>query len=197
MAIEFAKTIKNLRTSQGLSQLELADKLFVTRSTVARWETGTRVPDATMIIKIAEVLGVDVETLIAAAAETDTTPTLLILDDEQIILQGGAAVLKQAFPDANVVAFCIPNEALKYAQENRVDLAFIDIEMGQVSGFDVCRKLLDLSSRTQILYLTAYREYSFDAWSTGASGFLLKPLTVDSVKDAVGRLPRPIMGVTV
>ncbi len=196
MAIEFAKTIKNLRTSQGLSQLELADKLFVTRSTVARWETGTRVPDATMIIKIAEVLGVDVETLISAAAKTDTTPTVLILDDEQIILQGGAAVLKQAFPDANVVDFCIPSEALKYAQENPVDLAFVDIKMGHVSGFDVCQKLLEISSRTQVLYLTAYREYSFDAWSTGASGFLLKPLSVDAVKEAVSRLPRPIMGVT-
>lgn len=197
MAIEFAKTIKNLRTSQGLSQLELSDKLFVTRSTVARWETGSRVPDATMIVKIAEVLGVDVETLIAAAAETDTTPTLLILDDEQIILQGGAAVLKQAFPDAKIAAFCIPSEALKYAQENPVDLAFVDIKMGHVSGFDVCQKLLEISSRTQVLYLTAYREYSFDAWSTGASGFLLKPLSVDAVKEAVSRLPRPIMGVTV
>ena len=142
MAIEFAKTIKNLRTSQGLSQLELADKLFVTRSTVARWETGTRVPDA------------------------------------------------------NVVDFCIPSEALKYAQENPVDLAFVDIKMGHVSGFDVCQKLLEISSRTQVLYLTAYREYSFDAWSTGASGFLLKPLSVDAVKEAVSRLPRPIMGVT-
>ena len=196
MTVEFAQALKNLRTSQGLSQLELADKLFVTRSTVARWETGSRIPDATMIVKIAEVLGVDVETLIAAASNTDRPPEILILDDEQIILQGGAALLKQAFPEAKVSAFSIPSEALNYAKENPVDLAFVDIKMGLVSGLDVCRQLLEISSRTQVLYLTAYPEYSFDAWSTGACGYLLKPLSIDSVKDAVSRLPHPITGVT-
>ena len=60
----FSETIKKLRTEKGLSQNTLADKLFVTQPTVARWESGTRLPDAMMMTRLAEVLGVSVEELL-------------------------------------------------------------------------------------------------------------------------------------
>ncbi len=192
MSIQFGKTIRKHRTEKGLSQQELADKLFVTRSTVARWENGSRMPDAMMIGKIAECLLVDVNNLITAAAEIDKTPIVIIIDDEKIILNGGVSVLKQAIPNAEVSGFTNPSEALVYAKNDRVDLAFLDINMGRISGFDVCRELLEINPRMNIVFLTAYREYSFDAWNTGACGFLLKPLTADSVRETVSRLPNPI-----
>ena len=45
----FPKTLKQLRTKKGLSQQMLADQMFVTRPTIARWESGARLPDAMMI----------------------------------------------------------------------------------------------------------------------------------------------------
>jgi len=56
MSHVFSETLRKLRTEKGLSQQALANKLFVTRPTVARWESGTRLPDAMMITRIAEVL---------------------------------------------------------------------------------------------------------------------------------------------
>lgn len=197
MNVQFGETIKKFRAKQNLSQQELADKLFVTRSTVARWENGNRMPDATMIVKLAECLCVDVNILINAAALADKVPEVMVLDDEKIILQGSVDVLKKTFPNAKVSGFCIPNEALEYAMENQVDLAFLDIKMGRISGFDICGKLLEINPRMNIIYLTAYREFSFDAWSTGACGFLIKPLTVDSVREAVSRLSHTIKGVNI
>ena len=46
-----------------------------------------------------------------------------------------------------------------------------------------------------MIYLTAYREYSFDAWETGACGFLLKPLTVEKVKNSLKLLRYPVYGL--
>ena len=52
MRVIFADILKKLRAEKGLSQRELAERLFVTRSTVARWENGSRLPDASMISRL-------------------------------------------------------------------------------------------------------------------------------------------------
>ena len=52
MRVIFAETLKKLRAEKGLSQRELAERLYVTRSTVARWENGSRLPDAAMISRL-------------------------------------------------------------------------------------------------------------------------------------------------
>ncbi len=197
MKSKLGKTIKKLRIKKGFSQIKLADMLFVTHSTVARWESGSRLPDASMIIKIADCLDVDVDVLFTDADEIDSPSNIIIVDDEKIILEGSVSILKKAIPNANIYGFSTPSEALEYARKNEVALAFLDIKMGRVSGLNVCRELLKINPKTNIIYLTAYREYSFDAWSTGACGFLLKPLTVDSVKDTLSRLPHPLKGVEI
>ena len=63
--------------------------------------------------------------------------------------------------------------------------------MGTISGLDVCRKLLEINQRTNVVYLTAYRDYSFDAWDTGACGFLLKPIKPEDVKKLLAKLRYP------
>ena len=58
------ENIKTLRKSKGLSQEELAIKLNVVRQTISKWEQGLSVPDAEMLIKLAEVLDTTVSTLL-------------------------------------------------------------------------------------------------------------------------------------
>ena len=192
----FSETLKKLRTEKGLSRQELADKMFVTRSTVARWETGSRLPDAAMIYRLSVALGADIDILLSAVAQSDECPNVIMVDDNKIILCGGMRILEKVMPNASVTGFTKPTEAIEYAKANPVALAFLDIEMGTISGLDVCRKLLEINPRINVVYLTAYQEYSFDAWSTGACGFLLKPLTVESVRDQLSRLRYPVMGLS-
>ena len=56
--------IRTLRKEKGLSQEELAVKLNVVRQTVSKWEQGLSVPDAEMLIKIAEVFDTPVNVLL-------------------------------------------------------------------------------------------------------------------------------------
>lgn len=187
----FAETLKKLRAEKGLSQKALSDKMFVTRPTVARWESGIRLPDAVMITRLAEVLGVDVNHLLSAAAASDECPNVILVDDRKLILTGGLPVLADVLPNAAVTGFTDAEETLEYAKANRVALAFLDIELRNTSGLDLCRDLLAINPHTNVVFLTAYGNYSLDAWSTGASGFMLKPITPEGVKEQLKHLRYP------
>ena len=187
----FADTLRKLRVEAGLSQRELAKRMYVTRSTVARWENGSRLPDAVMMSRLAESLSVDVGTLLSIAADSDEVPNVIMVDDRKIILTGGLPVLEEVMPNATVVGFTRPTEAIEYAKGNPVALAFLDIELGNASGLDLCRTLLDVNPRTNVVFLTAYAEYSLDAWGTGASGFMVKPITQEGVREQLGHLRYP------
>ena len=147
MSTLFAETLKRLRIERGFSQRELAKTMYVTQSTVARWENGSRLPDAAMLSRLSECLGVDVGTLLNVAAESDEPPHVIMVEDRDVILTGGIAVLKEAMPNAAIAGFSWPNDAIEFAKENRVSLAFLDIELGHTNGFELCRALLDINPR--------------------------------------------------
>ncbi len=193
MSINFGKTLRQLRTQKGLSQEQLADMVFVTRSTVARWERGNRMPDARTISLLATCLGVNTDTLLNAALQPDGKPVVIWIEDVSTILNGGIPVIEKTLPNAIVKGFTRPAEALGYAKKYPVSLAIVDIELGAISGLDLCRQLLEINPRTNVIYLTAFVDYSFDAWSTGASGFMLKPLTEESLKEQLAQLRYPII----
>ena len=191
MSIQFAETLKDLRTKKGFSQRELAERMYVTRSTIARWESGSRLPDAAMILRLSRCLGTDVNTLLSAVLESEDAPTVILVDDRKIFISGALPILEEAMPNAIITGFTRPSEAIEFAKANRIALAFLDIEMGKMNGFELCRTLLEVNPRTNVVYLTAYMEYSFDAWSTGASGFLLKPITPENVRLQLKNLRYP------
>ena len=190
MNLLFAETLRRLRTKKGLSQQELAEKMYVNRSTITRWESGSRLPDALMIFRLAKCLNTDLNTLISAA-ESDDLPNVILVDDRKIFLSGALPILEEVMPSAIITGFTRPTEAIEYAKANRIALAFLDIEMGKTNGLNLCRTLLEINPRTNVVYLTAHIEYSFDAWSTGASGFLLKPLTAENVRAQLKNLRYP------
>lgn len=63
------ENLKQLRKSRGLSQEELAIRLNVVRQTISKWEKGISVPDADMLIKIADIFEVSVSELLGAKIE--------------------------------------------------------------------------------------------------------------------------------
>lgn len=193
MSMLFAETLKKLRTEKGISQRELAESLFVTRPTVVRWENGSRLPDALMISRLSRYFDVDTNMLLSAAAESDNAPNVIMVEDRRIILTGSLPVLEEVLPNATVTGFTSPSEAVAYARANSVALAFLDIELGKVSGLDLCRTLLEINPYTNVVYLTAYSGYSLDAWGTGASGFMLKPITAEGVREQLKNLRHPFL----
>ena len=73
--MNFGDKLSKFRKEKGLSQEGLAEKLEVTRQTVSKWELGQTKPDTDMLVKIADVLGVDVSSLIVSEEEATKKET--------------------------------------------------------------------------------------------------------------------------
>ena len=187
----FADTLKTLRMKKGLTQIQLARAMFVNKATISKWESGSRLPSADMIAHLARILEVDVGTLLFTAARSDESPNIIMVDDNRPILSYSLLVLENVVPNAMIAGFNRPREAVEYAKANRVDLAILDIELGNTSGLDLCRTLLEINPCTNVVYLTAYPDYSLDAWDTDACGFILKPLTPEGLVKQLKKLRFP------
>jgi transcriptional regulator with XRE-family HTH domain len=193
MGTAFSERLKKLRTERGLSQQQLANKLFVDRSSIANWESGRRIPNALLITRIAETLGVDIGTLMTSVNdEQEARPRVIVLDDEKIILRGEMATLEKVMPNALISGFTNTDDAITYAKSNNIRIIFSDIEMGDVNGIELSEEFLKINPRTNIIFLTAYADYSIDAWSTGASGFMVKPITEESLRKQLEHVRYPV-----
>ena len=65
----FSENLKALRKQKGMTQEELASRLHVVRQTVSKWEQGRSVPDADLLVRLAEVLETTVAVLLGSPVE--------------------------------------------------------------------------------------------------------------------------------
>ena len=192
MTASFAERLRKLRMEKGISQQQLAVKMMVDRSSIARWENGSRSPDILLMPRLAECLGVEVSDLLNDDSESLVIPRVILVDDEKPNLAGGLRVLCETLPGAEITGFLRPSEALMFAKSNPVNLAILDIELGRSNGFELCEKLIALHPETNVVFLTAWPEHALEAWKTNASGFLVKPLMPDDVLQIIPKLKHPI-----
>src|SRR5690554_3074043 len=79
----FSENLKTFRKQKGLSQEELAERLHVVRQTVSKWERGQSVPDAELLIRIAEIFETSVSTLLGDTVQ----PQDQTLEDVNLIAE--------------------------------------------------------------------------------------------------------------
>ncbi len=75
--------------------------------------------------------------------------------------------------------------ALDYLRSHPVDLAILDINMPQIDGITLAARIKQISPQTAILFLTAYKEYAFDAYAVHPTGYLLKPVSQEKLASEV------------
>ena len=191
MRESFSKTLKRLRTGMGLSQQQLSELLHVSRSTVASWETGLRIPSAVMILQIARCLSVDPSALLNTRADPAEKPRVMLVDPDQSALP----ILEEIFPEAAVTGLSGVPEALAFARSGPVALALAETRIGADSGLELCRELLKIDPRTNVIFLTSHAAYALEAWTTGACGYLMKPLTPEALRKQLPWLRCPVQGL--
>ena len=188
--------IRTLRTKKGLSQQQLADLMFVTRKTISNWESGIRMPDVAMLSRLAKVLNAKSYELIDAITGPGSPPNIMIVEDEAVILKGFIRILSDTLPDVQAFGFQTGTEALEYAESNRIDVAFLDVELFGESGVNLAEQLTALHPRVNIIFLTGHTEYMGEAWKMHCSGYILKPLTPEKIRHEIAHLRFPVRGLT-
>ena len=88
-----------------------------------------------------------------------------------------------------VGTFTNPLQALAYAQTNRVELAFLDIEMPEMDGLTLASRLRELQPDMIVIFVSAYESYMADAFrSHGADYYIMKPYDHHDMESAIDRV---------
>ena len=117
---------------------------------------------------------------------------ILIVNDEPLALENMIDVVEQAAPQANLFPFSDPLKAEAKARETSMDVAFLDISMRGMSGLDLSKRLTGLKRDTNIIMTTGYNEYMEDAFAQHVSGYIMKPVTLEKVKNELQNLRHAI-----
>lgn len=118
---------------------------------------------------------------------------IIIVDDERIILTAEANIIKRVLPTAQVYTFMKSKDAIEFAEKNRIDIAFLDINIKGITGLKLAEKLHSFHSKTNIIFCTGYSEYSLDAHDLYCSAYLMKPITEEKIQKALENLRYPIL----
>lgn len=91
---------------------------------------------------------------------------------------------------------------LAFAQENKCDVALLDIQMRSMSGVELAEKLKAMQPQLNIIFVTGYNQYTGDAMRLHASGYIEKPATeaklrweLDDLRHPVDAAVRPVLTV--
>lgn len=118
---------------------------------------------------------------------------ILCLDDEPLALKMLETCVKQAKPEAEVLAFDDQDELLEEAEKNGCDIAFLDIHMRGMNGVEVAKRLKNANPKMNIIFVTGFSEYKSDAMDMKASGYIMKPVTKADVERELSDLRFPIV----
>lgn len=117
---------------------------------------------------------------------------IIAVDDEKIALQGLLASIQKAAPDAEIHGFRNTGEAISHMESAPCDVAFLDIEMKGMNGVDVAQRLVEINPKVNIIFTTGFGSYRDVAFDMHASGYLIKPITAESVKREMEDLRHPV-----
>ena len=117
---------------------------------------------------------------------------ILATDDEQSALNVLVGAIDEAVPMATVHGFRNPLEALEFMKETKCEVAFLDIQMREMSGIVLARKLKEIYPKVNIVFVTGYSQYANEAFAMHASGYVYKPVTADKIIIEMENLRNPV-----
>ena len=117
---------------------------------------------------------------------------ILAIDDNVLALEELVSSIKEACPDDVIHGFSKPSELLDFAKENSCDIAFLDIEMWGMNGIELAQKLKEINGKINIVFVTGYSKYALDSYTVKASDYVMKPVTKETVKEALENLRFPV-----
>lgn len=117
---------------------------------------------------------------------------VVVVDDERLVLTAETSVIKRNLPDANIYSFQKANEAINLAENTKIDIAFLDINIKGVTGLELAKKLQKYNPKINIVFCTGYSEYSLDAHELYCSAYLMKPVTDEKMAKALENLRYPV-----
>ncbi|MGL5753461.1 MAG: LytR/AlgR family response regulator transcription factor [Paraclostridium sp.] len=108
-------------------------------------------------------------------------------DDEllhrEILKKFLCTALDEDFVEYNLIEYCSGEELLE--KYNKIDILFLDIQMNELSGMDVARKIREFDNNVEIIFTTSIVQHVFKAYEVRAYRYLVKPIDYEEFKNEV------------
>lgn len=99
----------------------------------------------------------------------------IIVEDEFLAQQELSWLIKQHSPIAVEAVFDDGLDVLKYLQDHRVDVIFLDINIPSLDGVMLAKNISQFAHKPLIVFITAYKNHAIEAFELDAFDYILKP----------------------
>ena len=108
---------------------------------------------------------------------------VICVDDEPLAVEYTVNQCRLLPQIGEVMGFTKAGIALEWIEAHPTDVAVLDINMPEIDGITLAARIKEISPQTAILFLTAYKEYAFDAYAVHPAGYLLKPVSQEKLAE--------------
>jgi len=117
----------------------------------------------------------------------NTTVNILVVDDHSMVIEGMKAILSTIPSIALAATATNAFEAIAALRNCPVDVAFLDINMPDISGIELCAKIKKEFPAVHVLGLSTFKQRSYVSQmiANGASGYLLKSAGKEEIEEAI------------
>ena len=111
---------------------------------------------------------------------------IIIIDDHKIFGEGFCSLLENNNYRVKRV-FQSPKKALNYLKDNLIDIVFCDINMPEINGIDLIKKIKKTNSQCKVIMISMYTEKNVikKALENNADGYLTKNCSIKDIKTAI------------
>lgn len=120
------------------------------------------------------------------------TYTCIIAEDEPLAQKQMQAYLSKHTDLELLKTFSNGLDALKFLENNTVDIVFFDIQMPQLSGMELAKMARKMNLDFKLVFTTAYSEFAVESYKVEASDYLLKPFSQDELDTCLSKLKQTI-----
>ena len=110
---------------------------------------------------------------------------IAVIDDEKYSREELIYQIRQILPDAQIWEACSGVKALELLEQERFDLLFIDVRLGDMLGTTVASLARKLMPQAKIVFATAYSEYAVKAFELEVDNYILKPFDPRRVRQVL------------
>ena len=115
----------------------------------------------------------------------------IIIDDEQDCIDSLSFDLQEHCKEVNVIDTCTnPKEGILSIKKTKPDLVFLDVQMPWMNGFEMLELLDEINFA--LIFTTAHDQFAAKAFRISAIDYLLKPIDVNDLKEAVKKASEKI-----
>lgn len=117
---------------------------------------------------------------------------IAIVEDEKVHQDYVAAILEKISKKQNCMlslrVFESAEAFLFHFEEAKIDAALLDIELKNMSGYELAREIRKTNSKIPIAFITGVKDYVFDGYKVDACGYILKPIDEESMLELIKKI---------